>query len=237
MLARPICAVASTLLLNVALLGSPQAFSQENPNYTPPSTPPLHQPSDLDYQSKYSAPFVGLGLQFGQTMPAGDGKPGLEYAGRFEVGYAAGFQSFSKMETSLEAFYGASSFRLGGDAGGQASLNGMMGLMAKIGYGHSVQKDLFSLWKLGIGGAFADFEVKNEGTTYRSTDTVSGVLFQLGWALSKRMSETTEITGGFDWTHSQFSLGDVKGGGAVVDLNRNAVLNNLGIQVGWRLIL
>lgn len=228
-----------SIVFGLMLMATP-ALAEDDPNWQPPQTPELHERSDLDYKSPYSGPFLGAGLTFGQANPAG-GSAGLAYAGQAEFGYAAGFQNFSKFETSLELFYGGANFRLDGENGGSAKLADMVGAMAKIGYGKSLNKGFFSLWKAGIGGAVSEYSTKLDGVTFDSKDDVSGFMAQVGWSLTKRITDSVEVEGAFELTHAQFNLGTVEGtvaGEAVeTDVDRNAILNIPSLSLGLRFFL
>jgi hypothetical protein len=207
-------------------------------------------PGDEGYPVQYSEPlkvgnesgesglFLGAGLGFGQARTTeGDSSPGAAFGGQFEVGYQMRRGAFNRFEAGLNFFSATNVFRVAKEAGGKSELPIGLGVVARLGLGHSLGSKFFGVYKLGVGIAQAKYEAEPEGVSV-SADGLTGLVGQLVYTVVMPMSDSFDLTGGFVWSHYQFDVDKVKVGGVTQDNPRSRVLLNVPqIELGARIRL
>ncbi len=212
------------------------------PNYTPPKTPALHEPSELDKRNDPTMGKVYLGLigGFGQARSTEKGSTaGAGYVGGVDVGFIQNTTNFTRYSFGLEGLVGNLGFKDDGTTV-DASLN--YALIFKGTYGYRLGSSLMGEAKAGIGFGSADFESKNDEVTVKNEEAATGMIYVLGYDVIVPMSTNLELLAGFSWTHYSFDLGKVKAtladGSVFVDTpDGNTLINQPKVELGFRYLL
>lgn len=184
-----------------------------------------------------SGMFIGGGLGFGQARSTEEGaSPGLGYLLKVEPGFQMGRGTWGRMEISGELMAGNLAFRTDDSNLGEVKVPVGFGLLAKFGYGYSLGDKMFGVAKVGVGPVLGKVKMDVGSSAYES-GAISGLAAQLGWLMIIPMSDSFDATGGISWTHMQFSVDEVKGGGTTYEVDRTLLVNMPSVDVGVRLRL
>lgn len=218
------------------------AFGQgmnEGANYKIPSSPELHEKSDLNRTAKDDgAGFViGAGTNFGLANVAGeDDSAQTSYTLGLEIGYNSVNRDDTRMEIGADIFTGKLSSK-NDDIKGDANIN--VGFMAKLGYGLPLGGTAVFVPRIGAGIAIIELESEIGGDTYKSSDTSNAVLLAIGGDLVVPFKDQFEFVIGAEWSQYQFSVDsfDDPNGNKIPDSDEDLVMNFMSVGLGFRAIL
>lgn len=188
-----------------------------------------------------SGVFLGGKVLFGQGRSTEDGSTGgMAYFLGVEPGYQASRGSWGRFEVSADLFTGLINFRNPNSTAekampGKITAQLPFGLMIKGGYGYSLGGDVFGVLKLGAGPVLGKvkLEAPDSHGTFTS-DSISGLAWQIGWELVAPINKTVDFTGGLSWTQVQLDVTKLKNGGTSVAVDRNLIANVPGVDLGLR---
>jgi hypothetical protein len=192
---------------------------------------------DIEYGSKGNSAggFLGLGLGFGQVKSTETGSsPGIATLFNIEPGYNFARDSWSRLELSLQLFSGVLTTRQKEGRLGKGTFSVGLGSLARIGYGFSLGKSLFGVFKFGAGPVMAKAEFEDDGVKGKS-DTMTGIMAQLGYHFLMPANDTMDFTGGFSWSHVQFDVDEIDVDGDKFKVDRVFLLNIPQIELGARI--
>ncbi|MBP9708013.1 MAG: hypothetical protein KBD78_10230 [Oligoflexales bacterium] len=212
--------------------------ANEGVNYRPPSTPALHEKSDLDVgeSREGSGPVIGANMNFGLANVAGvDDSARPSYTLGVEFGYNNIFMDRNRFEFGGEVFFGSLNSEIDNET---AKFPVKVGFLAKIGYGKTLGPGgLTLLTKVGAGFAMTGYEY---GDAEATEDSV-GILLNAGVGLVVPMSTNFEYTVGAEWNHYMLNVDEIetKINSQIerTKINEDYKLNFYNIELGFRYII
>lgn len=210
----------------------------EGVNYRPPSTPQLHEKSDLDVgeSREGSGPVIGANLNFGLSNAAGvDDSARPSYTLGVELGYNNIFMDRNRFEFGGEVFFGSLNSEIDNET---IKIPVKAGFLAKLGYGKTLGPGgLTLLTKVGAGFALTGYEADD----LEATEDSVGILLNVGVGLIIPMSTNFEYTVGAEWNHYIINVDEVEGtvGGVKVrtKVDQDFNLNFYNVELGFRYII
>ena len=147
------------------------------------------------YDQNHSGAYGAATVSFGQSRAVGASSPGVAAFLAAEAGFVSARQSWNRLEMSVEAGMGRSSYSLSG--GVQVDLDVDLYMLAKIGYGYSIGNNTFGVMRIGAGPAMATYPASalaNSG----SSKSISGFMGLFGYDVVFPASEGVELVGGIE---------------------------------------
>lgn len=202
--------------------------------YRPPSSPEIYakEPMEPPMGLPTSHFFADGGFSIGQSRQVGRGSPRASYLGSAEFGYTKYSGVWSRVEPSLQLFTGAI-------GSGDAKMAVPVGGLVKIGYGYSLGSRMFGIWRLGAGGALADFDYSDsDGNAFKSKSLTLGTAIHLGFDLAIPVTQSFEILIGLGITQFSFGIGDVTTpSGKTQKLNQAVTVNVTDLKLAASYLL
>lgn len=200
-----------------------------------PYRPELWKDSEVSSQNN-RALFITGKVDFGQAYGTGGSTPGAAAMFHLEPGYIFPRGSWSRIEASLDLSSGLLKFR-DRDVG-KTRVIMPIGLLAlvKFGYGYSLGKGVFGLFRVGAGPATAIYKgTNNVGVDSSSPDPIFGLAGYLGFDVVAPASELIDLVGGISVTHFQFDIDKLTVGGVRQNIGAPLNINLIALGVGLRL--
>ena len=182
-----------------------------------------------------SGGYAGAAFSFGQASKVGKGSSGTAWFLGVEPGYGMSRDTWARFELSFELGTGRLSYK-DKDGGASSSVDADVpyyGLI-KAGYGYSIGDNVFAVWRLGVGPGSVSWKAKEAGTTFKA-DSLSALVYQAGFDIVAPMSDVMDLYGGANFRIMQFSIDEVKTGGASLSVDEDVQINIPTIQVGARM--
>ncbi len=226
-----------SLFIAFALATAPALFAigsgTPQGEYQPPKPPKLFDetvpPAPLP--TKYgSSPFLGLGLDVGQSRSIDGEAPLTALFGDFRAGYISAIGSWNHVEFGGEV-------KIGQLGHADADLFTPFTGTARVGYGYTINQALRGVFYLGGGVSLVNFEDSTNGVVTKATDMTVGHTFKGGYALEFPMGDSLLGDAGFYWSYYSYLIKDVETAGISRTINKRIALNVPSVQlsVKWRL--
>lgn len=171
---------------------------------------------------------MGVNMAFGQSIAAGGHGPGIAWLMSVEPGYGAARDAWNRIEPSLELGTGGMEFKLNDSTGqtGTSKVPLKFFALAKVGYGYSVGRNSFAIWRFGAGPAMLDYSQTVNGIKLKATDSLTGFMARLGMDFTSPITDSFDVNFGFHFNYLTFT---------VDALNRSFQVNTPLMQFGGRM--
>lgn len=179
-----------------------------------------------------AGPYVGLGLNLGQSHGVGFDDNGTAYLIGADIGYVLKRDTWNRIELGVELQTGKA--KIGDDVTNPLTGNKLsadvdldLDLVAlfKVGYGYSLGDHAFGIFRAGFGIANGDAELKMAGLS--GSNDIDGTVAMLGYDVVFPANETLDFTVGVNYRI--YTL-DVEGNN-FDDLQLNVTALNAGARL------
>lgn len=199
-------------------LGNSETWQSSPSPYATPvlATPPASQA------------FGGIHILLGQSRSTNTSAPRPSYGCGLELGFTHATSLWSRLEPSLSL----TSLSLGY---GNATLNIPYSALAKLGYGYSLGKGLFAVWKLGVGAGQVGYRDTWQGQQRHATKDQLATILHAAFALDLPLESEYSLVSGLQWTHYAFHLDTLRTESqGIAPIQASVLVNSLEVALGFR---